>query len=115
MVVGHSNRPAISEVALLSLGTGTSLVYIPGKRLDWGFAQWVKPLISLMLDGVSGIADYQCQKILGEQYHRLAPVFPPGVSLPLDAVKRVPDMIQFAEGADLAATTKWLRKYWLAK
>jgi len=109
------NRPAISEVALLSLGTGTSLVYIPGKRLDWGFAQWVKPLISLMLDGVSGIADYQCQKILGEQYHRLAPVFPPGVSLPLDAVKRVPDMIQFAEGADLAATTKWLRKYWLAK
>ncbi|HLB50507.1 MAG TPA: patatin-like phospholipase family protein [Anaerolineales bacterium] len=109
------NRPAISEVALLSLGTGTSLVYIPGKRLDWGFAQWVKPLISLMLDGVSGIADYQCQKILGEQYHRLAPVFPPGVSLPLDAVKRVPDMIQFAEGADLTATTKWLRKYWLAK
>jgi len=109
------NRPAISEVALLSLGTGTSLVYIPGKRLDWGFAQWVKPLISLMLDGVSGIADYQCQKILGDQYHRLAPVFPPGVSLPLDAVKRVPDMIQFAEGADLTATTKWLRKYWLAK
>ena len=109
------NRPAISEVALLSLGTGTSLVYIPGKRLDWGFAQWVKPLISLMLDGVSGIADYQCQKILGDQYHRLAPVFPPGVSLPLDAVKRVPDMVQFAEGADLAAATKWLRKYWLAK
>src|SRR3990172_6957786 len=90
-------RPAISEVVLLSLGTGTSLVYVPGKRLDWGFAQWVKPLISLMLDGVSGIADYQCQKILGDQYHRLAPVFPPGVSLPLDAVKRVPDMIQFAE------------------
>lgn len=108
------NRPALSEVVLVSLGTGTSLVYIPGKRLDWGFAQWAKPLVSLMLDGVSGIADYQCQKILGEQYHRLAPVFPPGVSLPLDAVKRIPDMVQFAEAVDLSATTKWLRKYWIA-
>jgi len=108
------NHPALSEVVLLSLGTGTSLVYIPGKRLDWGFAQWAKPLISLMLDGVSGIADYQCQKILAEQYHRLAPVFPPGVSLPLDAVKRIPDMVQFAEGVDLSAATKWLHKYWVA-
>ena len=107
------NRPALDDIVLLSLGTGTSLVYIPGKRLDWGFAQWAKPLVSLMLDGISGIADYQCQKILGEKYHRLAPVFPAGVSLPLDAVKRIPDMIQFGEDTDLSVTTKWLRKYWL--
>lgn len=107
------NRPALSEVELLSLGTGTSLVYIPGKRLDWGLAQWAQPLISLMLDGVSGIADYQCSKILGDQYHRLAPVFPPGVSLPIDGVKRVPDMVLFAGGVDLTATAQWLRKNWI--
>jgi len=106
-------RPALSDVALLSLGTGTSLVYIPDQRLDWGYAQWVQPLISLMLDGVAGIADYQCHKLLAERYHRLAPVFPPGVSLPLDAVKRIPDMIQFAESVDLSATVKWLRKHWM--
>lgn len=109
------NRPAFSEIALLSLGTGTPLVYIPDKRLDWGFAQWAQPLVNLMLDGVSGIADYQCRKILGDQYHRLAPVFKPGVNLPLDAVKRVPEMVQFAEDVDLAATARWLRKYWPAK
>ena len=108
-----ANRPALSEVALLSLGTGTPLMYIPGKRLDWGFAQWAQPLISLMLDGVSGVADYQCRKILADRYHRVAPVFPPGVSYPLDAVKRIPDMIQFAQNVDLSATIKWLQKYWL--
>ena len=106
-------RPALADVVLLSLGTGTSLVYIPGTRLDWGYAQWAKPLISLLMDGVSGIADYQCQKLLGEQYCRLAPVFPPGVSYPLDAVKRVPEMVKFAEGIELTDTAKWLRKYWM--
>jgi hypothetical protein len=106
-------RPALSDVALLSLGTGTSLVYIPDKRLDWGYAQWVQPLIFLMLDGLTGIADYQCHKILDKRYHRLAPVFPPGVSMPLDAVKRIPDMIQFAESLDLSDTVKWLRKHWM--
>lgn len=108
------NRPAISEVVLLSLGTGTSLIYIPGNRLDWGFAQWAKPLVSLIMDGVSGIANYQCQNILGEKYHRLAPVFPPGISFPLDAVKRVPDMVRFAMDIDLSDTARWLSKYWLA-
>ncbi|MCD4748377.1 MAG: hypothetical protein K8R59_03295 [Thermoanaerobaculales bacterium] len=38
-------------VALLSLGTGASPFHIKGKRHDWGYAQWIKPLISLMLDG----------------------------------------------------------------
>ena len=108
------NRPALPDIVLFSLGTGTSLTFIPGKRLDWGLAQWAKPLVSLMLDSDSGIADYQCQKLIGKRYHRLAPVFPPGVSLPLDAIKRIPDMIQFAEGIDLASTIKWLKKNWMA-
>jgi hypothetical protein len=43
---------------LLLLGTGTSLVYIEGKELDWGYAQSAKQLISLMLDGRVGIAGY---------------------------------------------------------
>ena len=56
--------------------------------------QWVKPLISLMLDGTAGIADYQCRQILGARYHRLAPVFPAGVNIPMDDIKKIPYMIQ---------------------
>ncbi|MDH3816918.1 MAG: patatin-like phospholipase family protein [Acidobacteriota bacterium] len=105
--------PSFDEVELLSLGTGTSLFYIRGKTLDWGYAQWIKPLISLMLDGISGIADYQCNQMLRNRYHRLAPVFPPDVSIPMDAVKKIPYMIQFAEGLDLRATIRWMRRHWM--
>jgi patatin-like phospholipase/acyl hydrolase len=107
------DSPALSEVRLLSLGTGISLEYIQGKELDWGYAQWAKPLISLMLDGVAGIADYQCEQLLGERYHRHAPVFPPRVSIPMDAVERIPYMTEFAEKLDLSSTVAWLKKYWM--
>lgn len=106
-------NPALSEVVELSLGTGKSLVYIKGKNNDWGLAQWAKPLISVMMDGVDGIATYQCKQLLGDNYHRLAPTFPPGVSLPLDAVDRVNEMVAFAEAVDLAPTVDWLKNHWL--
>ncbi len=109
-------RPPLADVVLLSLGTGTSLLYIEGKELDWGYAQWAKQLVSLMLDGTSGIADYQCKQILGDKYHRLAPVFPPNISIPMDAVDRIPYMVEFAESnkrVNLTATVKWLKQYWI--
>lgn len=110
------NRSFLSDVVLLSLGTGTCLLYIEGKELDWGYAQWAKQLVTLMLDGTSGIADYQCNQILGDRYHRMAPVFPPNISIPMDAVDRIPYMVEFAENnkhVDLTATIKWLKDYWL--
>jgi patatin-like phospholipase/acyl hydrolase len=109
----NTARPALSDVVLLSLGTGTSLTYIKGKNLDWGLAQWVKPLISVMMDGVNGIADYQCKQLLESHYHRLAPKFPPGVSIPLDAVKRVPEMIDFANNVPLDDTVAWMKAQWI--
>ncbi len=103
----------MKDVVLLSLGTGTSLFHIKGKNLNWGYAQWIKPLISLMLDGVSGIADYQCAQMLRDRYHRLAPVFPPDVSIPMDGVKKIPYMIDFANGLRLSKTTAWMRDQWM--
>jgi patatin-like phospholipase/acyl hydrolase len=105
--------PSLRDVALVSIGTGTSLVYIEGRTHDWGYARWAKPLVNLMLDGVSGVADYQCRQLLGPRYHRLAPVFPAGTSLPLDAVKRVPEMVAFAESVDLGPTVEFLRRTWM--
>ena len=114
----YSPTPALRDVRMLSLGTGTSLQYIKGKSLDWGYAQWVKPLITLMLDGTAGIADYQCSQILCERYRRLAPTFPTGVTVPLDDVDRIPYMIEFAETfpveqpREWQATVEWVRQYW---
>ncbi len=49
-------RADLHELRLLSLGTGHSLQHLEGDSLDWGYVQWVRPLIDLMLDGVNGIA-----------------------------------------------------------
>ncbi len=110
----YAPTPSIDEVVLLSLGTGTSLFFIRGKTLDWGYAQWIKPLINLMLDGVAGIADYQCSQMLRDRYHRLAPIFPPEVSIPMDAVEKIPYMIRFAEALDLRPTIRWMKQHWMA-
>jgi patatin-like phospholipase/acyl hydrolase len=105
---------ALEDAVLLSLGTGTSLVHIKGATHDWGYVQWAKPLISLMLDGSAGIADYQCSQMLRDRYHRLAPVFPSGVSIPMDAVAKIPDMIAFADKVPLRRTVDWLQATWMA-
>jgi len=108
----YAPTPSLDEVVLLSLGTGTSLNYIKGAVHNWGYVQWIKPLVSIMLDGTAGIADYQCRQLLADRYHRLAPVFPRGMSIPMDGVDRIPYMVDYAESLDLTATIDWLKAVW---
>lgn len=108
----YSPTPRLDDVVLLSLGTGVSLQYMKGKSHNWGYAQWLKPLISLMLDGTSGIADYQCKQMLRDRYHRLAPVFPEGTSVPVDGVSSIPFMEEFANALPIDDTLTWLRQTW---
>jgi patatin-like phospholipase/acyl hydrolase len=107
------DRPDLDEIVLFSMGTGTSLVYIETRNLDWGYAQWAKPLISLMLDGVTGIAHYQCKQMLGENYYRIAPEFPAGKVVAMDSVADIPYMIGFAENLDLDETIEWIKANWI--
>lgn len=102
----------LEEVALLSLGTGSSLIYVKGGRHDWGYAQWAQALLGVMFDGTIGIADFQCRQLLGRRYHRVAPSFAPGEAFPLDCVDRIPEMVAFAQAVDLAPAAGWLRKHW---
>lgn len=108
----YEPTPSLDDVVLFSMGTGTSLYYIKGRSHDWGYAQWVKPLISLMLDGTAGIAHYQCFQMLHSKYHRLAPVFPEEVSVPMDDIDKIPYMIEFAESVPLDTTIGWLQQHW---
>jgi patatin-like phospholipase/acyl hydrolase len=105
-------RAPIEDVVLLSLGTGTSRDFIRPQQPDWGAAQWIKPLISIMLDGVAGIADYECDKILNERYQRLSPPFPGDTSIEMDAIDQIPYMVHFAEQQDVSEIADWIRKWW---
>jgi patatin-like phospholipase/acyl hydrolase len=105
--------PRIDEIVMLSLGTGISYQYIAPKSPDWGDAQWIEPLLGIMLDGVSGIADYQCRQILRDRYLRLDPVFPTGTAVAMDSVAQGSFMVEFAQKVDLADAGAWLRAHWL--
>ena len=107
-----SDSGALDELILLSFGTGHSLQYIEGPSHDWGYVQWIKPLINLMLDGVNGIADYQCRQVLRDRYYRVAPVFPPDVSIAEDDVDHIPYMVDFANRLDLTNVIDWLGTNW---
>lgn len=93
--------PALEDVRLLSIGTGTNLSFIKGRNLDWGLAQWAKPLISLLMDASMGIADYQCRRLLVDNHRRIAPTFPADVNIKLDDWKRSGELLAFGEAAAL--------------
>ena len=105
--------PKLSDIRLLSFGTGKSLTYIQGSQNDWGYAQWARPLISLMLEGSMGVADYQCRKMLGEEgYYRVDVTFDPDHSYPLDDVSKIPKLKQHAQSYDPQEVENWLSANW---
>lgn len=115
--ISRRNKPAerasIDDVVLLSVGTGKTLNYIKGKSLDWGYAQWVKPLMNILMDGVAGIADYQSSQLLGDSYKRLQIIFDETESIPLDAVDKLDRMDQIGSTAVLSDTVQWIQKNWI--
>jgi uncharacterized protein len=108
------NKPTggqtISRVSVLSLGTGAYPSFLPETNSDWGLVQWAPHLISLMLDGDSGLADYQCSQILGSRYLRLNPAMPRPIGL--DAVSEIDHLKEMAQGIDLTNAVKWINRYY---
>lgn len=105
------NRPALDEIALLSIGTGQQLYRIEGKRLDWGWGQWARPIINVMLDGGMRVVDYQCQQILKAHYHRVCPVTTPPIAL--DDYRKTAVLVALGETTPLDETAQWLQTYWM--
>lgn len=103
---------ALDEIVLLSVGTGVSPAFVSGRSLDWGYAQWIEPLIHILMDGVSGISDYQCRQLLGSRYHRLQVVFGPGERIDMDDVRKIGRMEAIGHAWDLSPTVAWLGEHW---
>jgi patatin-like phospholipase/acyl hydrolase len=111
-----ADRPAIDEVSLLSIGTGQVLSWIAGDRHNWGYLQWVRPLIRLMSDAVSGISHYQASKILGDNYHRLDYTFGPDEGVAMDEWQANDRLVHIAENEmveELEKAAEWLTARWL--
>lgn len=80
LVEARVQFPQAHDFTLVSLGTGAlkepSLMTTPE---DWGLAQWARPLLDTVLDGVNSTVDYQMSQLLGARedgtarYYRLQP------------------------------------------
>ena len=67
----YNVRPEEDELSVLSLGTGHSLDPIPhNKAKNWGMIEWAKPILDVLIDGVSTSVDYQLRTVLGSQHQR---------------------------------------------
>lgn len=101
----------LEDVALLSVSTGRNPKYLEAGNADWGWTQWARDLrmIGVMMDGSVGLADYQCERILREQYHRLDPPLSEATSI--DDIEQIPRLKELGMEADLTATLAWLERY----
>jgi patatin-like phospholipase/acyl hydrolase len=88
--VHHQFKATAVEMAILSLGTGFERKqYDYNVAKDWGMMGWIKPLIGIMMSGVSEVVDYQLQQIYSavkapKQYLRLNAELPITVQPELD-------------------------------
>jgi patatin-like phospholipase/acyl hydrolase len=100
----------LEEVTLLSIGTGIISKYLTEKDADWGLAQWAPHLLSIMIEGGVGVADYQCRQILGDRYLRIDPVLP--VSMSVDDLEQIPIMQEVGQLEDLRTAIDWLKRHY---
>jgi len=102
-----TGQQQVADLRLFSLGTGLTPIFVSGSTLNWGLAQWAHLLADMMLEGMMGVADYECARLLGTHYFRLAPVLPSPI--PLDDADKIPDLIAAANAVDTGPAANWLK------
>lgn len=106
----NSANQKLENIRLLSLGTGYSPTYISGNKLDWGVSQWAKFLVPIFIDSMMFSTKYQCEKLLGDHYHRLDSIFPKNIEI--DDIKQLDYILEQANALDIKSTTEWLSENW---
>ncbi len=75
-------QPTAANMVVLSLGTGQIERPYPYETVrDWGMLEWARPLIDIMMSGVSETVDYQMQQLFAahgrsDSYLRLQATIP---------------------------------------
>jgi patatin-like phospholipase/acyl hydrolase len=108
----RSGKQKLENIVLLSLSTGSDSKYLKGDSLDWGWGQWARPLVSIMISGTMGVAHFQCKQILGDSYMRMDRFFDQSVAL--DDVKddSLAYLLDQANAYPLDPVINWLRNRW---
>ncbi len=100
----------LSDIRLLSIGTGGQIKYLDGADLQWGALKWLGPILNIFMGGQSLVADSISTKLLGGNYCRLSPIIP---DIAMDDVAKVGELIDLANAADLTVPLKFLDEHFL--
>jgi len=108
-----------ADIVVLSFSTGNNPQYVKGANLNWGWGQWARPLIQIMISGVMGVADFQARQILDQRYRRLDRLFDRAVNMDDTREKTLKYLIDEADallddngGAVMQNTKAWLEEFW---
>lgn len=105
----------ISNIRLLSIGTGITCNYIQGD-VDWGVVEWIldpsfnpatplNPLIDFLFDGTVSVPHFQCARILGPDYFRFNTYLSSDIAL--DDWKQVNLLIEDAKNLPVTNPEEW--------
>lgn len=106
----RDNAPDLSDIKLISIGTGRFLKYIDGKERNWGTLKWLNPIISILFDGSINVPDYQCKQFLLDKYFRIDPIIKDDIEL--DGTDKIDELMDYALSVDITETLEWLHKNW---
>lgn len=63
-----THKASLQDIELVSLGTGRMTRPVPVREArGWGLAGWVRPVLSIMMDGMADTVEYQCRQLLSYQ------------------------------------------------
>lgn len=107
-----SDRANLEDISLLSIGSGVALKFKDEKHGNLGIAQWASPLIDILMEGVSGISDFQAKQLLDDRYHRVQIFFESSKEIDLDDVDKLKQLDDIAGNFDIEPAVKWIDKNW---
>jgi patatin-like phospholipase/acyl hydrolase len=128
-----TGQQQLTDVVLLSLGTGVDPIRITAPNAHWGIAHWFLRKVKLtdaLIGGVEDVAEYQCRQVLRDRFHRLNPLLcGEGMGrvceVSLDDSEAIPALVDVAgrlpledphyigNSPKLKQTVDWLKHYWM--
>lgn len=105
----HANQQKLSQLEVLSLGTGRIAQYVEGEDLDWGIMQWARKLPDMIFGGAVWNAALLCRMQLGKSFHRLDPILEKPI--PMDDPTQMAEIINVGMQIDLDDTIDWIREH----
>ena len=104
-----------SDVRVLSVGAGSwaRRVVEPTaseKDLDLGLADWAPHLLEMVIDASGMTTDMEASFLLRENYTRLSPLIPQGVSLALDDPSTLQRQLEYAKHTDIEKAVEFAQR-----